>query len=303
MWEPEPGWYALPGGPAPRPSASGGRRSATGRSSSSDSARPAATSRASCPTRAHCAYWRREADVCRPASPQRTAGLCSAAGRGRGGRRRHHDHPRVGGGRRRQRSVRGDGARPVRRARPAATEVPGARPAARPARSHRAQRRRVADAGAHHRGRRGRPPVVTARRRSSTCSTRCRRCLSTAIRRTPTCLDAGGTTPWRSTGPPSASGRSAATSGTTLLAAREDFEPLLDAYLLGLPAGVATRDDVVLGARVTAVYTALGRAEWALARVAGGEGALAGKYRHPAVAPHLRALQRPSPRSRRLLGG
>jgi hypothetical protein len=40
------------------------------------------------------------------------------------------------------------------------------------------------------------------------------------------------------------------------------------------------------------VLTALSRAEWALARVAGGEGALAGKYRHPAVAPHLRALQR-----------
>jgi hypothetical protein len=43
---------------------------------------------------------------------------------------------------------------------------------------------------------------------------------------------------------------------------------------------------------VTAVLTVLSRAEWALARVAGGEGALAGKYRHPAVAPHLRALQR-----------
>ena len=44
--------------------------------------------------------------------------------------------------------------------------------------------------------------------------------------------------------------------------------------------------------RVSAAYTALSRAEWALARVAGGEGALAGKYRHPAVAPYLRALQR-----------
>ena len=46
---------------------------------------------------------------------------------------------------------------------------------------------------------------------------------------------------------------------------------------------------------MTAVLTALNRAEWALARVAGGEGALAGKYRHPAVAPHLRALQRQFP--------
>lgn len=80
--------------------------------------------------------------------------------------------------------------------------------------------------------------------------------------------------------------------GYLSLSAREEFEPLLDAYLLGLPDGVADREAVVLGAQVVAVYTALSRAEWALARVAGGEGALAGKYRHPAVAPHLRALQR-----------
>ncbi|WP_418059053.1 phosphotransferase [Pimelobacter simplex] len=80
--------------------------------------------------------------------------------------------------------------------------------------------------------------------------------------------------------------------GYLSLSAREEFEPLLDAYLLGLPDGVADRDAVVLGARIVAVYTALSRAEWALSRVAGGEGALAGKYRHPAVAPYLRALQR-----------
>jgi len=80
--------------------------------------------------------------------------------------------------------------------------------------------------------------------------------------------------------------------GYLSLSSREEFEPLLDAYLLGLPDGIADRDAVVLGARIVAVYTALSRAEWALARVAGGEGALAGKYRHPAVAPHLRALQR-----------
>ncbi|MDI6908266.1 phosphotransferase [Nocardioides sp.] len=80
--------------------------------------------------------------------------------------------------------------------------------------------------------------------------------------------------------------------GYYALAAREDLEPLLDAYLMGLPDGLATREEVTLGARVTAVYTVLNRAEWALARVAGGEGALAGKFRHPSVAPHLRALQR-----------
>ncbi|GAA4825909.1 phosphotransferase family protein [Nocardioides caeni] len=80
--------------------------------------------------------------------------------------------------------------------------------------------------------------------------------------------------------------------GYLSLSSREEFEPLLDAYLLGLPDELADRDEVVLGARIVAVYTALSRAEWALARVAGGEGALASKYRHPAVAPHLRALQR-----------
>lgn len=78
------------------------------------------------------------------------------------------------------------------------------------------------------------------------------------------------------------------------LAAREDLVPLLDAYLLGLPDGRATADEVLLGARVTAVYTALTRADWALGRVATGEGALAGKFRHPAVAPYLRSLQRQS---------
>ncbi|MCW2842382.1 MAG: hypothetical protein JWN22_298 [Nocardioides sp.] len=85
------------------------------------------------------------------------------------------------------------------------------------------------------------------------------------------------------------------------LSAREELEPLLDAYLIGLPEGLATRDDVTHGARVTAVLTALNRAEWALARVAGGEGALAGKYRHPSVAPHLRALQRQFPQIEELM--
>ena len=82
--------------------------------------------------------------------------------------------------------------------------------------------------------------------------------------------------------------------GYYLLMAREEFEPLLDAYLLGLPDGLATREQVTLGAQVTAVYTVFTRADWALARVAGGEGALAAKFRHPSVAPHLRALQRQS---------
>ena len=90
--------------------------------------------------------------------------------------------------------------------------------------------------------------------------------------------------------------------GYYLLSAREEFEPLLDAYLMGLPEGLAAREEVELGAMVTAVYTVMTRADWALARVAGGEGALASKYRHPAVAPHLRALQRQFPLIEALLG-
>jgi hypothetical protein len=98
------------------------------------------------------------------------------------------------------------------------------------------------------------------------------------------------------------SGPVGADLGYYSLSSREEFEPLLDAYLMALPEGVAAADDVLLGARITAVYTALTRADWALARVAGGEGALAGKYRHPSVAPYLRALQRQSPHVEALLG-
>lgn len=89
--------------------------------------------------------------------------------------------------------------------------------------------------------------------------------------------------------------------GYLALSSREEFEPLLDAYQMGLPDGVAGADDVRLGAQVVGALTALSRAEWALARVAGGEGALSGKYRHPAVAPHLRALQRQYPQIEALL--
>ncbi|WP_151082383.1 phosphotransferase [Nocardioides cynanchi] len=89
--------------------------------------------------------------------------------------------------------------------------------------------------------------------------------------------------------------------GLFLQNAREEAEPLLDAYLMGLPDGLATREEVTLGLRVSAAYTSLSRAEWALARVAGGQGALAGKYRHPAVAPYLRALQRQFPLIEELL--
>lgn len=91
--------------------------------------------------------------------------------------------------------------------------------------------------------------------------------------------------------------------GQFALGAREEFEPLLEAYLMGLAPDLATPEDAALGARITAVYTALNRAEWALERVAGGEGALANKFRHPAVAPHLRTLQRQYPLIEALLEG
>lgn len=90
--------------------------------------------------------------------------------------------------------------------------------------------------------------------------------------------------------------------GLYLLSARESFEPLLEAYVLGLPPGLATRADVELGAQVSAVYTAFSRADWALARVAGGEGPLETKFRHPAVAPYLRAVQRQAALVEALLG-
>lgn len=90
--------------------------------------------------------------------------------------------------------------------------------------------------------------------------------------------------------------------GYLALSTREDLEHLVDAYLPGLPPGLATRDQVLLAARVTAVFTVLSRAEWALARAAEGEGALAGKFRHPAVAPYLRSMQRQFPQIEALLG-
>lgn len=92
--------------------------------------------------------------------------------------------------------------------------------------------------------------------------------------------------------------------GYLCLTEREDFAVLAEAYADGLtpaPATPATPEQIVTGARINAVYTAVSRAEWALARVADGPGALAGKYRHPAVAPYLRSLQRLFPQIEPLL--
>ena len=91
--------------------------------------------------------------------------------------------------------------------------------------------------------------------------------------------------------------------GYLSLSTREGFDVLLDAYAEGLGAGGAPGDPerARIGAAVTATYTALTRTEWALARVAAGPGALAGKYRHPSVAPYIRALQRLLPQLEALL--
>lgn len=89
--------------------------------------------------------------------------------------------------------------------------------------------------------------------------------------------------------------------GYLCLTEREEFPVLAEAYADGLPTGTATPEQVVRGARINAVYTAVTRADWALARVADGPGALAGKYRHPSVAPYLRSLQRLFPQIEPLL--
>jgi hypothetical protein len=92
--------------------------------------------------------------------------------------------------------------------------------------------------------------------------------------------------------------------GYYALSAREEFTVLLESFLEGLALVRVGLDAeaIEVAARVTAVYSVISRAEWALAQVARGEGALAGKYRHPAVAPHLRAVERQFPQIERLLG-
>jgi hypothetical protein len=88
--------------------------------------------------------------------------------------------------------------------------------------------------------------------------------------------------------------------GYYALSCKEDFGVLLDAHLDGLGPG-HDRAAVAFAARAMLVYTVLGRADWALARAASGPGPLEATYRHPSVAPHLRALQRRLPEIEALL--
>ena len=92
--------------------------------------------------------------------------------------------------------------------------------------------------------------------------------------------------------------------GYYALSTREDFEVLLDAYLGGVHQATDEAVDegpIRIAATVMCIYSAISRAEWALSRVAPGEGALHGKFKHPSVAPYLRALQRQLPQVEALL--
>lgn len=91
--------------------------------------------------------------------------------------------------------------------------------------------------------------------------------------------------------------------GYFALSCREDFEVVLHTYLREPAAAGLDAAAVRFAAEAMAVYTVVSRAEWALSRVARGEGALAGKFRHPSVAPYLRALQRQFPQVESLLAG
>ena len=128
---------------------------------------------------------------------------------------------------------------PLRRRRPGRARVAGARPAAQPAAPRRAARR-LADPGPHPDGRHRRPPVGASRG------------VAGPLRRPP----AGGPArrPVRGQHPGPATGDGAvaidwahlgrgpvgADLGYLSLATREDVEPLLDAYVAALPAGLAT---------------------------------------------------------------
>ena len=302
MWQPEPGWHALPGGTGT--STVGVWRAVLGD-------RPVAVKRLAAPAehdpaelsdRRHFAYWRRAADVVTSGIVAATPGLRAPARRvGRGGRRRHHPRPGLGRGRRQQRAV--------RRARawagsPAPTSAtPRGWPAASSATGW-------SGSSAAAAGRRWPGP------RSPTWPTTCGDAASA-------CLDAldaltqvpqhGDPVPANLPGPRGRRGGRhrlgdarprAGRCGPRLLRALGARG--VRAAARRLPDGAARTawppaSEVALGARVTAVYTVLTRADWALARVAAGEGALAAKYRHPAVAPYLRALQRQFPQIEALL--
>lgn len=293
MWEPDPGWYPLPGGTGT--STVGVWRAALGDQPVviKRLARPAAHDPAEFSEPSHVAYWRREADVLATGIVSATAGLCAVPAAV------EEDADGITLTREWVEDAANSGlfvamalarfagsltvrprflARDLLRDRMARVERRGGWPTL--------ARTAIADVADH-----------LWQRRTT---------MLDRVAELPQVAQHGDATPanlhgrdgdrlvaidWATLGV----GHVGSDLGQFALAAREEFEPLLDAYLMGLDAGLATPEEVALGARVTAVYTALNRAEWALERVAGGEGALASKFRHPAVAPHLRALQRQYP--------
>ena len=253
-----------------------------------------------CPTPAHAGYWRREAEVAlRPAV--RRAGPASwhrrPFGAGRGGRPGSSPSgARQAVWRAAARAVRGPGARPLR---PCPACAGPDRAAARRRLRHdrlalAEEPRRLADPGAHAPGRRRRPARGSA---AGTGWTRLRRgarqagCTATRCRPTswPPVTTTSSTVDWQCFG----TGPVGSDLGYYALSSREEFDVLLEAFLAGV-ADDADVESIRLAAQVTAVYSVITRAEWALVEAARGEGALAGKFRHPAVAPYIRDLQRQS---------
>ena len=239
MWQPEPGWLALPGGSSA--STVGVWRTVLGD-------QPVVVKRLAAPLEddpaelthpRHFAYWRRVGRGGRHRHRRRDPGPArTAAGRGRGGRRGHHAHRGVGRGRRDQRAVHRARARPVRRRAPRPGAVAGPQPAARPDGPGRATRRLA------------RPwPAPPSRTSPTTCGGDVPRCWPRPTRSSqvpqhgdPTPANLPGregddvvAVDWAMLG----TGPVGADLGYYALAAREELEPLLDAYLMGLPDGLA----------------------------------------------------------------
>ena len=221
MWQPEPGWHRVPGGPGTSTvgvwrTVLGGRPVAVKRLGAPGRRRPGRAQRPG-----HFAYWRRE--------------------RGRRDLRRRARHPGAPVRRRRRRSTEDDEGitlvqpwvedaaqqRAVRRARAGPLRRRRARrgsagwPATSCATGWRASS--GAAAGPRWPGPRSRTSPTTSGTGASRCwtsSTRCRRSPSTATRCRRTCPAATGTTWSRSTGARSATARSAPTSATSAHRAR-----------------------------------------------------------------------------------
>ena len=236
MWHPEPGWQRLTAGTGS--STVGVWRAGDRVVKRLGAPLPGDPEMLSDPR--HVAYWRRAADVALERTRRGHPGPALAGGaRGRGGRRRHHGVAAAGARAAADRTLRGPLPGRVRRADLGSPDVAGPRPAARPPADGRAPRR-LADAGADHGRRRRRPPLAARGTSIWTRSTRCRWCRSTATRR-PANLHAHDergvlALDWATLG----TGPVGGDVGYWSLSAREGFEPLVDAYVAGLPGGLAS---------------------------------------------------------------